>query len=340
MTGRYDRQERVTAIGKTGQQQIEAATVLIAGVGALGTYAAEQLVRAGVSTLILVDPDVVSTTNLQRQTLFTEADVGALKVDAASAHLRAINSQASILTAPQPLDRAFLDEHPADLVLDCLDNYGTRDLINQAALANHFDYIYASCAGTFGSVMAVSPTTHACLNCVYPNLNDLKQTDCDLIGVNTALVPLVSALQVSLALHYLVDKASVAFDQLYTIDNWTMTQQTFTVRKNPACAMCHRDAWPAEPVADADTLSVLCGTQTYQATQAALPELAKVEQFLTRQQHPYKRFKAFLSFEWHGYAVSTFKNHKLLLYGLPDLEAATNLYHDLSTTLNQEATQR
>ena len=102
---RYDRQERVKVIGQAGQQRISAATVLIAGVGALGSYTASQLVRAGVSHLILVDPDVVSTTNLQRQALFTEADVtaGKFKVTAAKEHVLAINHQGQIDCCPEPL---------------------------------------------------------------------------------------------------------------------------------------------------------------------------------------------------------------------------------------------
>lgn len=180
--------------------------------------------------------------------------------------------------------------------------------------------------------MPVSPTHHACLNCLYPNLAELKQTDCDLIGVNTALVPLVSALQVSLALHYLVDRASVQFDRLYTFDNWTMTQQTFRVQKADQCAMCHRLTWPV-PTDTSDTLQVLCGTQTYQVTHALLPSLPLIEQHLENQKVPYKRFKTFLSFNWDGYTISLFKNQKLLLYGVSDLEAATRLYQTIKTAL-------
>ncbi|WP_282800968.1 HesA/MoeB/ThiF family protein [Secundilactobacillus kimchicus] len=338
MPDRFDRQKRVKVIGEPGQRRIEQATVIIAGVGALGTYAAAQLIRAGVAGLILVDPDVVTLTNLQRQALFTEADVGELKVTAAKRHLLEINHSAHIQVVPESIDRSFFEDHPATLVLDCLDNYTARDTINQAALAGHFDYIFASCAGTFGSVMPVSPTHHACLNCLYPNLAELKQTDCDLIGVNTALVPLVSALQVSLALHYLVDRASVQFDRLYTFDNWTMTQQTFRVQKADQCAMCHRLTWPV-PTDTSDTLQVLCGTQTYQVTHALLPSLPLIEQYLENQKVPYKRFKTFLSFNWDGYTISLFKNQKLLLYGVSDLEAATRLYQTIKTAFNQEVIQ-
>lgn len=335
MPDRYDRQKRVSTIGTIGQRAIEAATVLIAGTGALGTYAAEQLARAGVGRLLLVDPDVVSISNLQRQTLFEEADVGDLKVQAAKTHLQAINRTVEIDTYPEPLTRDLLRETAFDVVLDCLDNYAARDLLNQAALAQGFDYIFASCAGNFGSVMAISPTAHACLNCVYPNLNDLKKTDCDLIGVNTALVPLVSAMQVSLALHYFVAPDELSFNQMHTIDNWAMTQQAFKVEKSATCPMCHRQSWP-DTVDTEPTLKVLCGTQTYQTNDVQLPTISQLSAFLTARSIPFKHFKAFISFEWHGYTISCFKNQKMLLYGLPDLASATTLLQELTETLQRE----
>lgn len=339
MANRFDRQERVKAIGVAGQQRISQATVLIAGVGALGSYTAEQLVRAGVHKLILIDPDTVSLTNLQRQALFTEDDVQQhqLKVDAAKTHLLAINSEADIVTYPEPLNQYHLTKLHFDLVLDCLDNFRTRDLLNKAALVNDFDYIFASCAGTFGSVMPISPRHHACLSCVYPNLEALKQTDCDLIGVNTALVPLISALQVSLALHVLVDPETVNYDQLTTIDNWSLQQQAFKIRKTDTCPVCHRTDWSlaAEPVTN--HLSVMCGTQTYAAV-VELPGLPVLAQRLIDRHIDVKEFKHFLSFNWQDYQISLFENGRVLLYGLPDLTQANQLFADLSATLFQPST--
>ncbi|AKP64359.1 HesA/MoeB/ThiF family protein [Levilactobacillus koreensis] len=334
MTTRYDRQERVKVIGVAGQAKISAATILIAGAGALGSYAAEQLVRAGVGHLVLVDPDVVSTTNLQRQTLFTEADVaaGTLKVVAAKAHLLAINHAVTIDAIPGPLTADLLLHTRFDLLLDCLDNYQARDLINKAALKRDFDYIFASCAGTFGSVMPISPRRHACLSCVYPNLDDLKQTDCDLIGVNTALVPLVSALQVSLALHYLVDKPTVDFDHLTTIDNWQLDQQKFKVRKSVTCPVCHHTDWDLTEPAAPQAVSVLCGTQTYSAA-ITTPNLTTVIDWLVDRHVSVRQFKAFITFDWQDATISIFQNGKVLLYGLPDLPTATRLFTGLRQVL-------
>ncbi len=122
---RYDRQERVHQIGVVGQQKISHATIMIVGVGALGSYTAEQLVRAGVKRLVL--------TNLQRQSLFTEADANQqrLKVEAAKEHLHKINSACQITAIPAPITADLIDEYQFTLCLDCLDNYQARDLLNK-----------------------------------------------------------------------------------------------------------------------------------------------------------------------------------------------------------------
>lgn len=343
---RYDRQERVKVIGKAGQQKLNAATVLIAGVGALGSYTASQLLRAGVKHLILIDPDVVSTTNLQRQALFTEQDVAdeLFKVDAAKTHLLAIDHAAIIDAYPEPLSQSHLTDLKFDLVLDCLDNFRTRDLLNKVALSQNFDYVFASCAGTFGSVMAISPTKHPCLNCLYPNLDELKQTDCDLIGVNTALVPLVSGLQVSLALHYLVDKISVNFGQLITIDNWQLTFQNFKIKKDSHCPICSQHNWTMPVEQSSDQVTALCGTQTYSVQMSSSLNLAQFNQWLTDQEISYRQFKSFSTFHWQGYSISLFKTGKLLLYGVPTLNEATSIYQNLKRAMQpaiiQEATSR
>ena len=130
----------MTSIGAAGQEKISQATVLVAGCGALGSYVAEQLTRAGVAHLILVDPDQVSLTNLQRQALFDEDDVNQhrLKVMAAKNHLNQINHEVEITPLPAPLSIDLLNELDFDLVIDCLDNYQARDLINQAAWVHQF----------------------------------------------------------------------------------------------------------------------------------------------------------------------------------------------------------
>lgn len=334
---RYDRQERVRQIGAAGQAKIGQSTILIAGLGALGSYAAEQLVRAGVKGLILVDPDTVTTTNLQRQALFTEDDAKQqrLKVVAAKEHLQAINPTCQITVLPAPLSPDIITSYQFNLCLDCLDNYSARDLLNRLALTAHFDYIFASCAGTYGNVMAISPQEHPCLNCLFPNLEELKQTDCDLIGVNTALVPTISGLQISLALHYLVDKSSINFNELLTVDNWTMQFERFHVTKDPACLSCREGKRALQQVADGPALRMLCGEDAYYTVVRELPEMVKLREKLQQDDVLLNANPLFIHFRWDNLPVSIFKNGKIIMYNLADNTAAQRQLISLNKLLQE-----
>lgn len=324
---RYDRQERVQQIGPAGQSRINAATILIVGCGALGSYAAAQLARAGVGHLILVDPDTVSITNLQRQALFTEADAEnkVLKVEAVKRHLQAINSQVAVTAIPAPFAADMVNDYQFDLALDCLDNYGARDLLNRLALANDFDYLFASCAGTYGNVMAISPRHHPCLNCLFPHLDRLAQADCDLIGVNTALIPLVAGMQVSIALHYLVDRKTVDFNHLLTVDNWSMMTSKIKISKVADCPSCRRPNTAAQKIKNTEKeagLKMLCGEDAFYVKLADHVSLSTWGKKLAQQGALQGASPLFIHFVWDGRPVSLFKNGKLIMYQLPDSEQA------------------
>lgn len=334
---RYDRQVRVKQIGAAGQQKISSATILLIGAGALGTYCAELLARAGIHHLEIFDPDTVSLTNLQRQTLFTEADAAAevFKVDAVKKALLAINHQVTVNVHPFELSEARFKALPKfDLAIDCTDNYQVRDLLNQLALKYDFDYIFGSCAGVSGNVMAIDPTDGPCLHCLFPNLDDLKQTDCDLLGVNTALIPLVSGLQVSMALKYLVNRAQVAFNQLVTIDNWHFTQQKFTVLKDPNCPACsHRTTEITEDYHN--DLHILCGTNVYAIYLNNSLNLNAMKTFLNAKKIAFTANALCVQFKWQHGNLTYFKNHKLFIYDATDKNDAMGLYNQLNDQMTQ-----
>ena len=316
---RYDRQERVRQVGPAGQAKLADAHVTIVGLGALGSHAAALLTRAGIGELTLIDPDQVSETNLQRQALYTTADAAAarLKVVAAGAHLKEIN----------------LIPADCDLILECLDNYATRAQLNQAARKANRPYLFASCAGTFGTVMPIKPDGHhPCLNCLYPNLAELTKTDCDLLGVITPLVPLVAGLQVSLAMKLLIDPAAVSFDRVWTIDAWQPTFQSFKVPRDPACPVCQDPA--ATPATPEARVTALCGSQTYKYHLTA-PDLAQISYRLTGSGLAVEESPIFLRFSWHDHQVSLFKNGQLLLYGAANQAVAEKLIGELLARLNQ-----
>lgn len=314
---RYDRQERVNQIGTAGQARISQATVLIVGVGGLGSYAAVILARAGVKKLILVDPDTVSLTNLQRQALFTENDCQEhrFKVTAVKNHLQAINSSVEVVAIPSPLTADLVSDNHFDLCLDCLDNYRGRALLNELAIEHHFDYVFASCAGNYGNVMAISPQEHPCLTCLFPDIKQLMNTDCDIIGVNAALLPLVAGMQASIALHYLVDQSTVDFDHLITYDNWSMTANRFKVSKKATCPVCQRHQQISTDQGGSQ-LTMLCGANAYYVRLAHGVKLTSWAYHLNSLGALITSNPLFIQFKWVNRPVSLFKNGKLVMYDL------------------------
>src|SRR6266550_922215 len=170
-SGRYARQTLLPWIGERGQQKLASARVVIVGCGALGGAAAEQLARAGVGHLTIIDRDIVELSNLQRQVLFDEDDARANlpKAVAGERRLRRINSSIEIRGVVADLVGENAEELlDGDLMLDGTDNVETRYLINDLAVKKGISWIYAGCVGSEGRVMSVVPGKTACLRCIFP----------------------------------------------------------------------------------------------------------------------------------------------------------------------------
>jgi adenylyltransferase/sulfurtransferase len=165
---RYLRQEILREIGKNGQSRLHNSVVAVIGLGALGSVSAELLTRAGIGKLIIIDRDFVELSNLQRQSVYGENDVGKPKAVQAAKHLGRINSEVRIDFYFEDLDfeniGRILPEKP-DLILDCTDNLTTRFLINDYAIKNNIPFIYSAAIGTKGYVFSIIPHRSACLRC-------------------------------------------------------------------------------------------------------------------------------------------------------------------------------
>ena len=169
-TSRYSRQELFAGIGREGQARLRAARVVVVGCGALGSVASEMMVRAGVASLTVIDRDFVEESNLQRQSLFDEADValGLPKAAAAETHLRALNSDVAV----RGIVTDFVAENAdtllagADLVLDGTDNFETRFLLNDVCVRAGLPWVYGACVGSYGLALLVRPRSRpACAAC-------------------------------------------------------------------------------------------------------------------------------------------------------------------------------
>ena len=246
--GRYHRQELLPWVGEAGQARLAGSRVLLVGCGALGTTAAEQLARAGVGSITVADRDVVEWTNLQRQTLFAERDVGRPKAVAAAERLGAVNSSVRVDARVADVDAdgveaLALEPRPADVIVDGTDNAQTRYLLNDVAVKHGVPWVYGGCVGTDGRVMAVVPGLGEtpCLRCVFPDPPAAGElATCDTAGVLGPAASAVASLQAVAALKILTGHAADAAGSLLTIDFWRGRHRAIdlTNARRPDCPCC------------------------------------------------------------------------------------------------------
>src|SRR5580704_14236234 len=180
---RYSRQSRFAPLGAEGQQGIASSRVAVVGLGALGSVQAELLARAGVGALRLLDRDFVEAGNLQRQTLYDEADAAEAlpKAVAAARRLARVNSSIHLDPVVADLTPRNCEEllEGMDLILDGTDNFEARYLINDFAVQHAIPWIYGAAVGSYGIAMPVIPGKTACLRCLYPDPPAGAQPTCE-----------------------------------------------------------------------------------------------------------------------------------------------------------------
>jgi molybdopterin-synthase adenylyltransferase len=240
---RYSRQIRFVPIGEEGQERIRQAQVVVVGCGALGSFQAEALVRAGAGKVRLIDRDYVDYTNLQRQWLYDESDAEneVPKAIAAERRLRSLNRHVEIEglvtdVTPSNVEDLLVD---CNLILDGTDNFETRYLLNDLSVKQRTPWIYGAAVGSYGAVMPVVPEKGPCLACVYPEPPTGSQLTCDVNGVLSSVTASVAALQVSLGLRLLVGWPEFEC-RIHTMDIWECTtKQVRAGERDPQCSVCH-----------------------------------------------------------------------------------------------------
>lgn len=283
-------------IGETGQRRLRDASVLIVGCGALGSASAELLARAGVGELHLVDRDLVEPTNLQRQLLYGEDDAarGRPKAEAARARLEAINREVRV--------RAWVDDFTAenardyadgvDLLIDGLDNFETRFILNDLAVEQGVPYCYGGAVGTAGMAMSILPRRRGksppsrrrprmelypdeaatpCLRCLFPTLPPPGSSPtCDTAGVLGTVTATVAARQATDAIKLLTGNHARIGRGLWSIDLWAGTAHFAAIGHGPedACVCCGGRRFEHLEAAGGGA-TVLCGRNAVQIVPAS-----------------------------------------------------------------------
>lgn len=239
---RYSRHILLDEIGIDGQERILASHALVIGAGGLGSPALLYLAAAGVGRITLVDDDAVDLTNLQRQIAHTTARVGMPKVDSAAQAMRELNPELHLTALQQRVDAALLDRlvPGADVVLDCSDNYATRQAINAACVRHRRPLVAGAVIRFDGQITVVdrrAPGT-ACYACLFPPEARFEEEACSTLGVFAPLVGIVGATQAAEALKLLAGIGPSLAGRLLMLDGRSMEWSSMRAAQDPACSVC------------------------------------------------------------------------------------------------------
>jgi molybdopterin-synthase adenylyltransferase len=331
---KYSRQILFVGLGEAGQQRLLESSAVLVGCGALGTAAANLLVRSGVGRLRIIDRDFVEPSNLQRQTLFEEADArDALpKAVAAERRLRAINSGVRVLGIVADLDAQNAAELLAGfpLILDGTDNFATRLLLNDFAVSAGAPWIYAAAVGSYGVTMTILPGKTACLACLLESPEKdsaagIEET-CDTVGVLNAIVGVIASIEAAEAMKLLAGKTEALHGRLIAADVWSGRFQSIHVARNPECRACvRREFRYLEGTAQPHV--TMCGRDSVQIHERRRRlDLAELRRRLTAAVGEVRNNDFLLRFRVPPYELTVFADGRAIVKGTRDPAVARSLY--------------
>lgn len=292
---RYSRQEILKNIGQKGQKILLKSSVAIIGCGGLGSSCAELLSRAGVGRLEVYDSDVVEENNLQRQTMYTEKDIGVLKVFALRKRLKEVNKTTLISAKPEYVNSTNINIK-SKIILDCTDNLHTRFLLNEYAIKKNKTLIYGSVIRDKGFVYVVTKNK-PCLRCF---LKNSSTETCGLSGIYNTIIKVVSAVQVHETLKVLLKKTPEKDLLFFDLESYNFKK--ITVKKNKECSVCAKKYFKLLTEDSQEKIVRICGKNQFK-TKISLNKIQKLKN---------KRDKKF---------YYTFKGLKIFKNGLTIIDA-------------------
>jgi molybdopterin-synthase adenylyltransferase len=237
---RYSRQIMLEEIGFTGMEKLRNAHVSVIGVGGIGNPVVTQLTAMGIGKLRIIDRDVIEISNLHRQHLYTDDDIGKVKVEAALERLRKLNPQVEIEAVPASVTTYTVENlvKGSDVVIDALDSIEARYALNDACIKQNIPLIYAGALGMVGSVCTILPNKTACLRCIFPELEEDEMPTCSTEGVHPSILYLVSGIQVSEAVKIITGQQPSLSNTLLYIDLTDLSFEKIQMSRYEGCPSC------------------------------------------------------------------------------------------------------
>ena len=353
---RYHRQMLLPGFGEAGQRRLRASTVFIAGCGALGSVSADLLARAGVGRLVIVDRDLIELTNLQRQVLFDEQDVadGLPKAEAARRRLAKVNAGVELRAIVDDLNHRNIERYAAgaDLLIDGLDNFETRYLLNDYAVRHAVPYMYGGAVGSVGAAYAILPHTPdgdapwetlpegsratPCFRCVFeeappPGMNPT----CDTVGVMAPVVGIIANFQVAEALKVLTGNYAAVCPTMLNIDLWGNTIAQLKLARaweQGDCPCCKHGRFEFLDGRRGSGAATLCGREAVQLTHRQIEGAVDFRTLAARLRAHGSvvasefMLRADITDNGNAYVLSLFADGRAIVHGTADASVARSLY--------------
>jgi molybdopterin/thiamine biosynthesis adenylyltransferase/molybdopterin converting factor small subunit len=269
---KFSRQVMLEEIGYTGQLKLKNSKVCVVGVGGLGNPTLSRLAAMGVGTLRLVDRDVIELSNLHRQIIFDESDVGQVKVEVAAKKLKKINPDCNIEALAVSVNDYTAIEIIAncDVVIDALDSVNARYALNKACIELNIPFVTGAAVGVSGQVFTILPKKSACYYCMFPELNEDTMPTCSIEGVHPAILAIVSGIQISEAVKIITGKKPNLSTRILHIDLENLdfsSTKTFQAEQCPICGTGEIISLPKKEF----ILEELCGRNNGKRTFSITP---------------------------------------------------------------------
>ncbi|MBS3926375.1 MAG: ThiF family adenylyltransferase [Nitrosarchaeum sp.] len=342
---KFSRQVMLEEIGYNGQLKLKNSKVCVVGVGGLGNPITTRLAAMGVGTLRIVDRDVIELSNLHRQTMFDEDDVGQVKVEVAARKLQKLNPDCKIeALAVSVNDYTALEVvEGCDVVVDALDSVNARYALNKACVKFGIPFVTGAAVGVSGQIFTILPGTSACYHCMFPSLDEDTMPTCSLEGVHPSILSIVGGIEVAEAVKVITGKKPSLSDKILHVDienlDFTSTR-TFRAEECPVCGSGKKE----ETVKEELILEELCGrnqgkrtfsitpTSTFDLDVDMVTGIAKQKGFLIENQGEFG-----LSLRTNDLSVNFMKKGSAVIVGPKDEQAAVSLYKELLGEITQPA---
>ena len=334
---KYSRQVMLEEIGYEGQLKLRNAKVCVVGVGGLGNPIATRLVAMGIGQIRIVDRDVIELSNLHRQTMFDESDIGQVKVETAAKKLKKMNPDVEIEALPVSVNdyTAFDVVEGCDVVIDALDSVNARYSLNKACVAKNIPFVTGAAVGVSGQAFTILPKKSACYHCLFPALDEDSMPTCSIEGVHPSILSIIGGIEVAEAVKIITGKKPNLSDRILHVDLESLefvSTRTSKVDECPVCGTGRSEVARKEELIIEELCGRSGGKRTFSITPTSMIDI-DVQKITSAAQT--KGFKVQnqgdlgLSMSTDTTFVSFLKRGSAVIVGTKDEEDAVNLYKSL-----------